>query len=548
MTVVLHKSPQVFDWADITFFRDPRQDLNVVFLEKFQGPFKNMVLCHVLLEFLKFVKASIIEMIFLQHILVCLTVLPTFQSHQCPQTLYFWNNVLEKLSKKQAITKKKNGQKSILFFDIHLQYKEQKQTTIVFVTYDPQNDIRKKQKMQQQQNSNNQPMNCKIDEHFQQQYYFFKFSEKIGEILQCMNCNLEDPQNDKKIIIDQILKFPSSKILNFPPLKNQKNCKQIQKIMQNFTKDKIKQFKEYVNTQINNYYQKLSQDINQVLLQSKKDVLQQFENILEFTNVSEFYDIAPVKEMIEKYQKNDIDLEQLFDQQLKMKESLEDEQKFNIAINQEKIQNEVQNLIQNLKVQLDEKIGIFKERIVINTQRIKKYKKEIQDVQQEKPQQNQENQYQIQFYKSNNPYNLKQEIEIKNNSRRIKMKINFQESLEYNLGFVLLGLNDKDNGWGGQNYIFINDINRNCGAGNGEREIVEGQGFIDFWEDDVSILNVVFNYQEKLLEVFDDQRKGYVKNVINQNIIKGDKVVLGIYFYQNYKSKIDLSIVDIQQY
>ncbi|KRW98119.1 hypothetical protein PPERSA_08282 [Pseudocohnilembus persalinus] len=246
--------------------------------------------------------------------------------------------------------------------------------------------------MQQQQNTNSQPMKCKNEEHFEQQFVFFKFSEKIGEILQCMSCNSEDPQVNKKIIIDQIFKLPSSKIQNFPPLKNQKNSKQIQKIMENFTKEKIKQYIEYVNNQIDSYYQKINQDITQVLLQSKKDVLQQFEDILEFTNVSEFYDIAPVKEMIEKYQKNDIDLKQMFEQQLKMKKNFEDEKKFNIAINQEKIQNEVQNLIQNLKVQLDEKMGIFKERIVINTETIKKYKQEIQDVQQEIPQQNPGNQ------------------------------------------------------------------------------------------------------------------------------------------------------------
>ncbi|KRW99386.1 hypothetical protein PPERSA_02498 [Pseudocohnilembus persalinus] len=428
--------------------------------------------------------------------------------------------------------------------------------------------------MQQQQNANSQPMNCKKDEHFEQQYQFFKFSEKIGEILQCMSCNSEDLQNDKKIIIDQILKFPSSKIQNFPPLKNQKNCKQIQKIMENFTKDKIKQFKEYVNIQINNYYQKINQDITHVLLQSKKDVLQQFENILEFTNVSEFYDIASVKKMIQKYQKNDIDLNQMFEQQLKMKKSFEDEKKFNIAINQEKIQNEVQNLIQNLKVQLDEKIGIFKKRIVINTEAINIYKQEIQDVQQEIHLQNRGNQQQIQFFKSNYKYYQKQKIEIKNNSRRIeidnktieqlkrvysegleknrryhfKMKINFHQAKKQELYFFLLGSNDKDNYWQGQNYIVINNFDGSCFALNGEREIVEGQRFDDFWEDDVSILNVVFNYQEKLFEVFDDQRKGYLKNVIHQNKINGDKVVLGIDFFQNYYSKIDLSIVDIQQY
>ncbi|KRX01667.1 hypothetical protein PPERSA_03751 [Pseudocohnilembus persalinus] len=376
--------------------------------------------------------------------------------------------------------------------------------------------------MQQQQNKNSQPMNCKNEEHFEQQFVFFKFSEKIGEILQCMSCNSEDLQNDKKIIIDQILKFPSSKIQNFPPLKNQKNCKQIQKIMENFTKEKIKQFKEYVKTQINNYYQKINQDITQVLLQSKKDVLQQFENILEFTNVSEFYDIAPVKEMIEKYQKNDIDLKQMFEQQLKMKKSFEDEKKFNIAINQEKIQNEVQNLIQNLKVQLDEKWGFLK----------KKFRRiEINDKTKE------------QFKLVNS------ELLNKNKTYHFKMKINFHQAKKQELAFFLLGSNYKDyDYWLNQNCIAINNFQGNCFAGNGEREIVEGQRFNDFWEDDVSILNVVFNYQEKLFEVFDDQRKGYVKNVINQNKINGDKVMLGILFIQNYQSKIDLSIVDIQQY
>ncbi|KRX04429.1 hypothetical protein PPERSA_00198 [Pseudocohnilembus persalinus] len=404
--------------------------------------------------------------------------------------------------------------------------------------------------MQQQQNISTQPMNCKNEKHFGQQFFFFKFSEKMDEILQCMSCNLEDPQNDKKIIIDQILKFPSSKIQNFPPLKDQKNYQKIQNIMENFTQE------------------------NQVLNQQKKDVLQQFDSILEFTNISEFYDIAPVKEMIEKYQKNNINLNELFQQQLQMKKSFEDEKKLNIAINQEKIQNEVKNLVENFQLQLDEKVEIFKEKIIINTDVMEKYKREIENNKQEIPQKNLGNQQQIQFLKSNFQYNPKQDIEIKNNSRRIviddkttkqlkqvysegleknrtyhfKMKINFHQEKKQELSFFLLGSNDKDNLWYDQNYIVINDIDGYCLAGNGEREIKEGQRFSDFWEDDVSILNVVFNYQEKLFEVYDDQRKGYVKNVINQNKINGDKVMLGIDLYKHCNKKFDISIIDIQQY
>ncbi|KRX00379.1 hypothetical protein PPERSA_08885 [Pseudocohnilembus persalinus] len=428
--------------------------------------------------------------------------------------------------------------------------------------------------MQNLQSINDHLMKCKNNQHFEQQFIFFKFSEKIEEILQCMSCNLEDPQVDKKIIIDQILNFPSSKIQNFPPLKDQNKCQQIQNIMQNFTKEKIKELKEYVNFQINKYYQQLNEDLTQVLNLSKKDILQQFEKILEFRDISQFYDITPVKEMIEKYQKNDIDLQKLFEQQLKLKKSLEDEQKFKIAINQEKIQNEVQNLLSNLKLQLDEKTEVFKENIVLKTEQIKKYKQQIQGDQQEISQQSMRKQQKIQFTYSNYQENKKQEIKIGNDSKKIeidnkttkkvklvhsdgleknktyhfKMKINFYQAKKQFLAFVLLGTYDKDNFWGNQNYIYINSFNGSCGAGNGEGEIVKGMRFLDFWEDGESILNVVFNYQEKLFEVFDDQRKGYVKNDINSDIINGNQVMLGIDFIQNFRYKVEINIIDIQQY
>ncbi|KRX04420.1 hypothetical protein PPERSA_00189 [Pseudocohnilembus persalinus] len=417
-------------------------------------------------------------------------------------------------------------------------------------------------------------MNCKKEKHFGQQYIFFKFSEKIDEILQCLSCSLEDPQIEKKIIIDQILKFPSSQIQNFPPLKDQQNCKKIQNIMENFSQEKIKEFKEYVNTQVNNYYQKIHNDLIQVLNQSKKDVLQKFDSILEFKDVSEFYNIAPVKEMIKKYQKNNIDLNQLFELQLKMKKSYEDENKLKIAINQEKIQNEVQNLVENFYFQLDEKVEIFKQKIFINTDVIEQYKQEIEDFQKEEVQKNTGNQIQIQFFKSNWRYNKKHLIQIKDDSRRIeiddkkiqkiklvhsegleknrtyflRMKINFHKVKSQNLSFVLLGCSDKDDGWGIQNQIYVSEYLGFFGAENGESQIVEGMRFVDFWEDDVSILNLVFNCQEKIFEVYDDQRKGYVKNVIDQNKISGDKVMLGIRFYQNYLNKINITIVDIQQF
>ncbi|KRW98630.1 hypothetical protein PPERSA_02778 [Pseudocohnilembus persalinus] len=426
----------------------------------------------------------------------------------------------------------------------------------------------------QQQIPNQQPMNCKKNEHLDQQFVFFKFSEKIDQILQCMSCCIDDPQGDKRMIIDQILKFPFQKIQNFPPLKDQKNCKVIKQVIENFSKEKIQQFKEYVINQINSYYKKINEEINQVLTQSKKNVIQQFQNIMQFTDVSEFYDIKPVKEIIQKFQKSEIDLEKLFEQQLKMKKSFEDEKKFNITMNQHNIQNEINNQLENMKQQLDKKLGIFQEEIVINTNLINQYQEQVQHVEQD-VQQNNEIQKYLQFYKSNLNSDLKEEIQIKNNGRSIeidnkttqelkqiysqdleknktyhlKMKINFHQVNNQLLSFYLLGSNNKkDVQYFIYNRIVLRNNTGDCFTREGEKEIKEGLKFADFWKDDETILNLKFNYQEKLFEIFDDQRKGYLKNVIDQNKIKGEKIILGICFNQNFNQKIDLNILDFQCY
>ncbi|KRW98142.1 hypothetical protein PPERSA_09082 [Pseudocohnilembus persalinus] len=374
-------------------------------------------------------------------------------------------------------------------------------------------------------NNNNEnleeQMNCKKEEHFNQQFLFFKFSEKIDDILQCMSCIQEDPQVDKKIIIDQILKFPIYKIKNFPPQKNQKDSAEIRRILENFTKEKIEQFKNQVKDQIVEYYKKINNDLNLALQQSQKD------------------------------------------------KEFECEQKCKTVLNLELKQKEILNQIENLKEQLNKKVDIFQEKIQIKTDSVKNIQNQEKN-NNSKNHQSQEmnNQQQIQFYN----YEQNAEIEIKNNTRRIeidnktikkvqkvisenldknktyhfKMKINFHEQYNQNIVFYLIGSNDKNTNWLSQNYIYINTSKGACGAACGVHKIVVGQRFADFWEDDKTILNLVFNYKEISFEIYDDQKKGYIKNVIDQNKIKGEQVVLGIRFWQNHCNKIDLSIIDVR--
>ncbi|KRW98629.1 hypothetical protein PPERSA_02777 [Pseudocohnilembus persalinus] len=128
-----------------------------------------------------------------------------------------------------------------------------------------------------------------------------------------------------------------------------------------------------------------------------------------------------------------------------------------------------------------------------------------------------------------------------------KLKIDFHQQINQYLSFCILGLDDKDSDWQGQNFILFTNEEGKCGTDNCMSEMVAGEKFEDFWKDNETILNVVLNYQEQIFEIYDDQRKGYIKNCINQNAIKSKNVILGIEFYQEYDSKIDMTILDVQE-
>ncbi|KRX03275.1 hypothetical protein PPERSA_03390 [Pseudocohnilembus persalinus] len=389
------------------------------------------------------------------------------------------------------------------------------------------------------------PMNCNKKDHFNQKYLYFKFSEKIDEILQCMTCSLDDAQMDKKIIIDQIFRFPVHKIKNFPPLKDNSDKKDIQNTMELFSREKVLKQKEEIKNQLENYYYKIEQNILQSLIQSKKEIMQHLDEMFEFVDISGIYDIEPVKEMLQQYQKKQINLQQFFDQQLEMKKKFDDQKNFKIIINQEENQKEVQTLVDNLKLQMNEIQKNFQENITINTEKIKNYH-QIMNL----------NSKYIQFYKSFSPDNVQDEIKITNKSRRIeidnktkleikcihsmnlvknmkyhiKMKINFHQVKKQDVTFYLKGSNyqKQNTDITNKNYIYISDEYGQTGAYNNEGNIVQGKNFIDFWQNDETILNVVFDYNEKLFEIYDDQRQGYVKIIIDQDQIKGDKIILFI--------------------
>ncbi|KRX03274.1 hypothetical protein PPERSA_03389 [Pseudocohnilembus persalinus] len=443
-------------------------------------------------------------------------------------------------------------------------------------------------------------MICTKKDHYHQQFVYFKFTDKIEEMLQCFSCNPEDSQFNKKISIDQILKFPISKIQNFPPLRDQSQDKQIRQIIENSSKEKIQDFKEHVKIQIEQFYKEKIQ----MLIQSKKDVLTQFEQMMEFTDVSELYNIDDLRKSLNQFQNNEIDLEQLFKMQLQIKKEMENEQKSKIMLLMNKKQQEVQNQLNMFNQYLEENVKNLIKGISINSQYLQNIQKNIEDglnkINQQKLKstqkniQQQKNQQQIQFYKLNQAFNKKDEIQIKNNGRTIeiddktirqikqvhtegldknkiyhfKIKINFHQLQQYQqqqnvqqidqqqldilqqkqqqyLAFYIIGSDDKDSYWEGLNSICLNYFDGFCGAFQQECEFVERIKMPRNWKQDETTLNITINYQQQILEIYDDKKKLSMKNIIDQDHINGEQIMLGIFFFQYDKQKIDLNIIDI---
>ncbi|KRX06656.1 hypothetical protein PPERSA_13135 [Pseudocohnilembus persalinus] len=430
---------------------------------------------------------------------------------------------------------------------------------------------------------NYDPMTCTNIDHNDQEFVIFKFSDKINEILQCFDCNTEDNENNKKISINQIKKFSVTKINNFPPIKDPKKSKELRKALEICSQEKLKQFRENIINLIEGHYQKVNQDLYNFLLQSKKAVIQQFENFLEFPDISGFYDIEPLKKALDQFQNKIINLEELFDIQLKMKKEYECEKKSQIVFNMEKKQKEIENQVDQLKENLNQKAQIFKQDIVIDDRQIKNIEDQIrtnqnnqnqQSLQQNNKKLNKQNIEQFQFFKSNYLNSEKSQIDFKkkiifaesnqfqfahsesldkNKSYHLKIKIKINPIIGYNkqLYFYLIGSNDKDNDWDDQNYISFKDQYGFSRPGNGNDYIQEGQDFCQFWENKESILNLVINFDQQLFELYDEQKNCYVKNIINQKKIDGE-LMIGIKC-RIYKSllrfgEIELKIKDIKCY
>ncbi|KRX03816.1 hypothetical protein PPERSA_04611 [Pseudocohnilembus persalinus] len=409
-----------------------------------------------------------------------------------------------------------------------------------------------------QQKQNQSQIHCQKKEHDNCPLAYFQFSDDKNKIFKCMLCILDDPDKENIILIDQLITNPVWQVKNYPPLKNKKLQQQMKENLkiQDSDQDKewINKLKANINEQIVFQYKKIGDQLFKSLKILEKQTLQQFEKMFSGINITSFFNFNTFKKQIQEYQTNQINLDQLFQNQLKMQKQLEEfEFKYkSFKYDQQKIQNYLENEIQNLKQQLEKKLVAFQLDLEIDSDLIQKlsqnnliltksdfpYKDEIKI-------ENKENNTQILKFDCQSigrPKQVYSQPLDKNKTYHLKIKFNLFNQKQQFLSFNLLGSENKDIQWYGQNYIGMAHYS---GARNTIKQFKKGQNFYDFFENDQTVFNIIFNFNQKLLKIYDDENRGEIQAVIDQKQIQGD-LLLGFDIYQLIEEKATLCILDFE--
>ncbi|KRX10746.1 hypothetical protein PPERSA_12367 [Pseudocohnilembus persalinus] len=242
---------------------------------------------------------------------------------------------------------------------------------------------------------------------------------------------------------------------------------QIQNCLENQSEEKIQQFKQFVMKKIDQEHEKMKEEINQALNRQKKKMIQQFEELFVFQDENQVFDIQPIRQYLNQFEKKQIDLEQLYQLQLKMKKQFEKKENAKNVLQQSQIQQEIEIQLDNMVQQMKNKLDQFSS-------------------------------------------------------------------------------NDKYKKWDNINYLGISTKNGQQVAKSGQEKKYKKSRtlFSEFMVDDVTVFNVIFNYQQMLFEVYDDENKGFIKSVINQSVIKGD-LLFGMDIHQFHNNKIVITILDV---
>ncbi|KRX04797.1 hypothetical protein PPERSA_06431 [Pseudocohnilembus persalinus] len=394
---------------------------------------------------------------------------------------------------------------------------------------------------------------CKKVGHENSPFVYFKFSEEKDKIIQCIYCMLKDKQefNMKNIIKDIQTKKPWE-IQNFPPHQDQNMQKKLQEAIKNAQDESFDDFKQKITQQIKNYYDIKEQESVNLLKQQKKQVLLEFEQIFQIIKPLNTYSLDKLKESLNQFFQEKIDINKLYEVQLELKKQFQYQVNINDILQNNEFQKKTQQQLKSFQQQLDEQIESFQKQIKIEIKQSHKinliFNKSDIDlaVKREINLSTDEDKNQIIKYGDKTIETFKQVYSNnldKNKTYNIKLKIKINREIRQHLRFALLDFKNRNQDYQKENAIILFHPEGYCKAINGLSADFQGLKFSQFFEDNQTVFNIIINFSKKQFEIFDSEKKCYIKNEIDQAKVPG-QLIFGVYICQTYKQRAKLSILD----
>ncbi|KRX06199.1 hypothetical protein PPERSA_06081 [Pseudocohnilembus persalinus] len=379
-------------------------------------------------------------------------------------------------------------------------------------------------------------------------------------------------KSQKTLIVDQLQseKPNNENVFGWRPIQDE-NHQEIfqnsQKILKEYGLESDSFF-NFFKQMINDFYNNFKEEIFKLISKQQKETINQLQTWCnnyfqnensdkEFNQVQKIikqFDIKDFKQKFQDFEQKKIDIDQLFD--------YKQQQNCNVYNNNE-IYATLENQhkpIEKLKQDLEKEFAKINESV----DSFKNYQPNLKATPKKQQQQ------QLKFYKSDfgQQNSLKGILEINNDARTIKFKKNqwwfyiysenLQQKKDYHLRFTMDTKNNQEDIYlafsltsGDQknskeletdHYVRVFNYNSNSYAKGGEVQVEGKQNFFEFFKDNQTILNVVFNIENKMLEIYDDDRISYQRLNFKNNSNNFDEWILGIRYCLGNNNNQDISI------
>ncbi|KRX01830.1 hypothetical protein PPERSA_00540 [Pseudocohnilembus persalinus] len=358
------------------------------------------------------------------------------------------------------------------------------------------------------------------------EYQYINWTDRLEFILQCPKCIIEEQfSNFRKTLISDILSEnqKESQVQNWPPLVEKNQTKFINSMFkcseQNPSEENLFNFK--IQQQIDNFFNDFQVNLCLALNKIKKDVKIKFENqINELYQQNRNRGLMNIEEIIHTFKINQLKyiLKQFIDNKINIDQFFQFHQSENEVFKHNNLVDQIDNLMTK-QMEIDQQFQRLKEEIDNPLSILQKYefiiKKQINLGFQKSNYKNQSNNFHIAqdnkkiIFNAQSYYNKKQvysKILEKQKNYHIKIRIDTKGTIK-NQGFFF-GINTqqiKDQAMNKTNciYAFIKE-SYIIGSQHLKREGILNT-FTEFFKDNETVLNIIFNINKKQFEIFDDQ-------------------------------------------